>query len=300
MFIKYGFCGYPGPTPFFNRMIMEDGTIHPIDDAYLFAFTGSTDLNHAFVSNGSRVSVVKDNVAEVHIRIPFLTTRTLFCYRLFASYSNPNGTLIDIEFEYDVSTEITIQDGYTDFMNQMFYLSNIIFPEDSNFTIPPNITRVYGINFCRSMFQGCTIQNFPRSFTLMPKLYWVAETFCYAMFLSSNFGTALPAGFNLPGIIEWEDSAPYLNYCGAMFTNCTQLIGLPRNFKFTENTPPRQSQSDIYIQMFYNCSNLRPGTSDSVALHFPFQSIDCFGGTCPITPSSPTAGSTVYIQVAEW
>lgn len=300
MFIKYGFCGYAAPTPFFNRFVMNDGTVYPIDDPYLFAFTGINSPNHPIISNGQTVNITKNNVAEVHVRIPIEPINNLFCAQLFRLYQNPAGTLMDVELIYDESVEITIPNGYNDFFNAMFYGSNIRFPEDSKFTIPANITRIIGEGFCRSMFQNCTIQNFPNSFTFMPKLYNVSDTFCFAMFYNANFGPALPSGFNLPGIIEWDaGTSRNLQYCVSMFDSCTNLVGLPRNFKLTENAPPRSADSSIFAQMFINCTNLRNDLANGVMLYFPYPSTNCFGGTCPVTPTSPTAGSTVYVSMAE-
>jgi hypothetical protein len=53
--------------------------------------------------------------------------------------------------------------------------------------------------------------------------------------------------------------------------------------------------SDFLYYCWYNCTLLKAdGYTEDI--YFKYAASDAFGGTCPITPDSPTAGSSVAVN----
>ena len=101
--------------------------------------------------------------------------------------------------------------------------------------------------------------------------------------------TSMPVGFNLPTGITTIGSF----FIYGTWNNCTSLTSMPSGF----NIPSGITTAGFspFYQTWYNCTLLKAdGYTENI--DFDYASTDTFGGTCPITPDSPTAGSSVAVN----
>jgi len=96
--------------------------------------------------------------------------------------------------------------------------------------------------------------------------------------------TSMPIGFNIPsGLPSGSNSIGY------SWMDCTSLTSMPAGFNIPSNWT-----GDLPLT-WYNCTNLKAdGYTEDI--YFNTTSNNAFGGTCPITPDSPTAGSSVAVN----
>jgi hypothetical protein len=82
----------------------------------------------------------------------------------------------------------------------------------------------------------------------------------------------------------------FLSYC---WCGCTSLSSMPSGFNLP--TGITGVGYGFLYYCWYDCASLRAdGYTEDI--YFKYASIQTFGGTCPITPDSPSAGSSVAVN----
>ena len=189
----------------------------------------------------------------------------------------------------------------TAFCQDMFQGCTSLTHFNNEFNLPENITHiatVFGNSFCRNMFLSClNLTILPDNFNLPQTINYVAGgNFCTSMFQSCSSLTKLPTNFSLKLSITFCGSG----FCSLMFSGCSLLSSINSNFELPNIVT--LVGASFMNNAFQNCTNL---TSDSPSENLAFPpnptstsayAVGCFGGTCPITPDSPTPLSSVPIK----
>ena len=159
----------------------------------------------------------------------------------------------------------------------------------AGFNIPTGITTV-GDSFLSGCWGNCTsLTSMPAGFNIPTGITSVGRWFLDNCWSSCSSLTSMPSGFNLPTGITTVGNQ-FLNFCWA---NCTSLTTMPSGFNLP--TGITSVGSGFLEQCWYNCTLLNAdGYTENI--YFPYNSTNTFGGTCPITPDIPTAGSSVAVN----
>ena len=117
----------------------------------------------------------------------------------------------------------------------------------------------------------------------------VGNYFLYSCWDGCAALTSMPAGFNIPtGITSVGDYFLYECWGG-----CTSLSSMPAGFNLP--TGITTVGDDFLRYCWYDCKLLKAdGYTEDI--YFKYAAPGAFGGTCPITPDSPTAGSSVAVN----
>ena len=145
----------------------------------------------------------------------------------------------------------------------------------------------YFLAFC---WYNCTsLSSMPSGFNLPTGITTVGYNFLYGCWYNCKSLTSMPSGFNLPTGITTVGS-DFLREC---WRDCTSLSSMPSGFNLP--TGITTVGSDFLYRCWYNCTLLNnDGYTEDI--YFKYASSNTFGGTCPITPDSPTAGSSVAVN----
>jgi len=204
-------------------------------------------------------------------------------------YSCWNGctSLTSMPSGFNIPTGITSVGG--DFLNDCWYGCTSLTSMPSGFNLPTGITSVggYFLSYC---WGKCTsLSSMPSGFNLPTGITTVGNYFLSYCWQNCTSLTSMPSGFNIPtGITSVGGS--FLRSC---WDGCTSLTSMPSGF----NLPTGITTVGNYFvaQCWYNCKLLNAdGYTENI--YFKYASIQTFGGTCPITPDSPTAGSSVAVN----
>jgi hypothetical protein len=147
-----------------------------------------------------------------------------------------------------------------------------------------------GNNFLYSCWYGCTsLTSMPVGFNLPTGIKTAGSFFLYSCWYNCKALTSMPSGFNLPTGITTVGNF-FLRYC---WYSCTSLTSMPSGF----NLPTGIKTAGNYFldYCWYGCTLLKAdGYTENI--DFDYASTNTFGGTCPISPDSPTAGSSVAVN----
>ena len=175
------------------------------------------------------------------------------------------------------------------FLYACWYSCTSLSSMPAGFNLPTGITTV-GSWFLASCWQGCTsLSSMPSGFNLPTRITTVGGNFLYSCWRGCTSLSSMPAGFNLPtGITSVGDN--FLSNC---WRDCTSLTSMPTGFNIP--TGITSVGSNFLYYCWYNCTLLNnDGYTEDI--YFPYAASNAFGGTCPITPDSPTAGSSVAVN----
>ena len=144
--------------------------------------------------------------------------------------------------------------------------------------------------FLVSLFRGCTsLTSLPSDFNLPTNITSTGDGFLYTCFSNCTSLTSMPSGFNLPTGIT-SIGGTFLGFC---WSGCTGLTSMPMGFNMP--TGITSSGTNFLYRCWYDCTLLKAdGYTEDI--YFKDAATDAFGGTCPITPDSPTAGSSVAVN----
>jgi hypothetical protein len=145
----------------------------------------------------------------------------------------------------------------------------------------------YFLCFC---WFGCTsLSSMPSGFNLPTGITSVGSSFLAYCWNNCTSLSSMPSGFNLPtGITSVGSSFLYECWYG-----CTALTSMPSGFNIP--TGITTVGSNFLSNCWYNCTLLKAdGYTENI--YFKYAASNTFGGTCPITPDSPTAGSSVAVN----
>ncbi len=147
-----------------------------------------------------------------------------------------------------------------------------------------------GNNFLRSCWRGCTsLTSMPSGFNIPTGITSVGDSFLYYCWRDCTSLTSMPSGFNIPTGITTVGN----NFLASCWQNCISLSSMPAGF----NLPTGITSVGNYFlsTCWYDCTLLNAdGYTEN--RDFPYSASNAFGGTCPITPNSPTAGSSVAVN----
>ena len=149
---------------------------------------------------------------------------------------------------------------------------------------------IIGNNFLYYCWFGCTsLTSMPSGFNLPTGITSVGNNFLYNCWYGCTSLSSMPSGFNLPtGITSVGDYFLYYCWCG-----CTSLSSMPVGFNLP--TGITSVGNGFLRECWYDCTLLNnDGYTEDI--YFKHASSNTFGGTCPITPDSPTAGSSVAVN----
>ena len=202
------------------------------------------------------------------------------CWRDCTSLSSmPSG--------FNLPTDITSVGSY--FLSNCWRDCTSLSSMPSGFNLPTGITSVgnYFLYFC---WYGCTsLSSMPSGFNLPTGITSVGSYFLSNCWQNCTSLISMPSGFNLPTGITSVGSY-FLYFC---WYGCTSLSSMPSGF----NLPTGITSVGNYFLSYcwYDCALLKAdGYTEDI--YFPYSSNQTFGGTCPITPDSPTAGSSVAVN----
>ena len=153
-----------------------------------------------------------------------------------------------------------------------------------------NLGTTIGDFFLCYCWRGCTsLTSMPSGFNLPTGITSVGDNFLAYCWYDCTSLSSMPSGFNLPtGITSVGGS--FLRYC---WLGCTSLTSMPVGFNLP--TGITSVGSNFLYQCWWNCTLLKAdGYTEDI--YFKYAASDAFGGTCPITPDSPTAGSSVAVN----
>ena len=229
---------------------------------------------------GSYTNVVTTYYASIHYRKKGNT-----------SWSTLNSTgqmVVDSTGEWEVANNWTKSGN--DCLTHSYYgitainsCTSVYFNETSLGTTVGN----YFLYFC---WLACTsLTSMPVGFNLPTGITTVGSGFLYSCWESCISLTSMPYGFNIPtGITTVGD---YFLY--SCWYSCTSLTSMPSGFNLP--TGITTVGNNFLSTCWYNCTLLKAdGYTENI--HFGYASTSTFGGTCPITPDSPTAGSNVAVN----
>ena len=159
----------------------------------------------------------------------------------------------------------------------------------TGFNLPTGITSVGG-NFLYYCWCDCTsLTSMPSGFNLPTGITSVGSGFLYQCWRDCTSLSSMPSGFNLPTGITTVGS-DFLYSC---WDGCTSLTSMPSGFNLP--TGITSVGGNFLAYCWYDCTLLKAdGYTENI--DFPYSASDAFGGTCPITPDSPTAGSSVAVN----
>jgi hypothetical protein len=159
----------------------------------------------------------------------------------------------------------------------------------SGFNLPAGITSV-GNNFLYYCWLGCTsLTSMPSGFNIPSGITTVGNDFLNGCWYGCTSLSSMPSGFNLPtGITSVGDRFLYSCWLG-----CTFLSSMPSGFNLPTGIT---SVGDNFLNgCWYDCTLLKAdGYTENI--YFKYAASNAFGGTCPITPDSPSAGSSVAVN----
>ena len=159
----------------------------------------------------------------------------------------------------------------------------------TGFNLPTGITSV-GNNFLFACWNGCvSLSSMPVGFNLPTGITTVGGGFLANCWNGCISLSSMPTGFNLPtGITSVGDSFLYFCWCG-----CTSLTSMPSGFNLP--TGITSVGNNFLNYCWCDCTLLKAdGYTENI--YFKYAASNAFGGTCPITPDSPTAGSSVAVN----
>ena len=147
-----------------------------------------------------------------------------------------------------------------------------------------------GDYFLYHCWHGCTsLTSMPSGFNLPTGITTVGRYFLVSCWEGCTSLTSMPSGFNLPTGITSVGSN-FLYFC---WSGCTSLTSMPIGFNIP--TGITSVGSEFLDYCWYNCTLLNnDGYTEDI--YFKYAAYNAFGGTCPITPNSPTAGSSVAVN----
>jgi len=162
------------------------------------------------------------------------------------------------------------------------------------FNLPTGITTV-GSDFLDSCWRDCTsLSSMPSGFNLPTGITTVGDYFLLSCWNGCSSLTSMPSGFNIPTGITSVGSF-FLDNC---WRNCTSLSSMPSGFNLP--TGITTVGSFFLSACWYDCALLK---ADGYTENIDFPDVsgggyasNTFGGTCPITPDSPKAGSSVAVN----
>ena len=144
--------------------------------------------------------------------------------------------------------------------------------------------------FLYQCWLGCTsLSSMPVGFNLPTGITSVGSQFISNCWYGCTSLSSMPAGFNLPTGIT-SVGGYFLSSC---WYGCTSLSSMPAGF----NLPTGITSVGGYflVHCWNNCTLLNnDGYTENI--DFKYDATNAFGGTCPITPDSPTAGSSVAVN----
>ncbi len=147
-----------------------------------------------------------------------------------------------------------------------------------------------GNYFLYACWRDCaSLSSMPSGFNLPAGITSVGDYFLAYCWRDCTSLSSMPAGFNIPaGITSVGD-----RFLGSCWYGCTSLSSMPVGF----NLPTGITSVGNYFlyDCWYNCKLLNnDGYTEDI--YFKYAATDAFGGSCPITPDSPTAGSSVAVN----
>ena len=146
-----------------------------------------------------------------------------------------------------------------------------------------------GNHFLYNCWRGCSsLTSMPVGFNLPTGITNAGSNFLTYCWYGCTALTSMPAGFNLPtGITSVGNDFLYQCWMG-----CTSLSSMPSGF----NLPTGITASPGFLTYcWYDCTLLNAdGYTEDI--YFKYAAYNAFGGTCPITPDSPKAGSSVAVN----
>jgi len=164
----------------------------------------------------------------------------------------------------------------------------------AGFNLPSGITSV-GNGFLYSCWRDCTsLSSMPSGFNLPTGITTVGDYFLLSCWRNCTSLSSMPSGFNLPTGITTVGSF-FLDNC---WESCTSLTSMPSGFNIP--TGITSVGSFFLATCWYDCALLK---ADGYTENIDFPDVsgggyasNTFGGTCPITPDDPTAGSSVAVN----
>jgi len=147
-----------------------------------------------------------------------------------------------------------------------------------------------GNNFLFQCWRECTsLSSMPTGFNLPTEITTVGDRFLYYCWYGCTSLTSMPVGFNLPTGITTVGRL----FLGSCWDGCTSLSSMPSGFNLP--TGITSAGRDFLNYCWHNCTLLKAdGYTENI--DFKYNTYNTFGGTCPITPDSPTAGSSVAVN----
>jgi hypothetical protein len=194
---------------------------------------------------------------------------------------------------FNIPTGITSVGG--DFLNSCWRGCTSLSSMPAGFNIPTGITGVVGVGFLYRCWESCTsLTSMPVGFNLPTGITSVGSGFLSYCWQNCTSLSSMPSGFNIPtGITTVGDY--FLSNC---WRNCTSLTSMPSGFNLPSGITT--VGIDFLFYCWYDCTLLK---ADGYTENIDFPDVsrvgyasDAFGGTCPISPDSPTAGSSVAVN----
>jgi hypothetical protein len=147
-----------------------------------------------------------------------------------------------------------------------------------------------GDYFLYRCWRDCTsLSSMPSGFNLPTGITSVGNDFLAGCWSNCTSLSSMPSGFNLPTGIT---SVGYF-FLDSCWSGCTSLSSMPTGF----NLPSEITSVGGYFLYYcwYDCTLLKAdGYTEDI--YFKYAASNAFGGTCPITPDSPSAGSSVAVN----
>jgi hypothetical protein len=180
------------------------------------------------------------------------------------------------------------------FLASCWYGCSSLTSMPAGFNIPTGITSV-GAWFLYYCWYGCSsLTSMPSGFNLPSGITTVGDGFLYYCWRGCTSLSSMPSGFNIPtGITTVGDD--FLSNC---WRNCTSLTSMPSGFNLPSGITT--VGIDFLFYCWYDCTLLK---ADGYTENIDFPDVsgvgyasNAFGGTCPISPDSPTAGSSVAVN----
>lgn len=147
-----------------------------------------------------------------------------------------------------------------------------------------------GNYFLYACWNGCTsLSSMPSGFNLPTGITSVGSSFLNSCWLGCTSLTSMPSGFNIPSGITTVGN-DFLNGC---WYGCRSLSSMPSGFNLP--TGIISAGSNFLRECWWDCTSLKAdGYTEDI--YFKYYATNAFGGTCPITPDSPSAGSSVAVN----
>jgi len=159
----------------------------------------------------------------------------------------------------------------------------------AGFNLPSGITGV-GSNFLALCWGGCTsLTSMPSGFNIPTGITSIGSSFIQSCWFGCSSLTSMPSGFNIPtGITSVGDNFLYQCWYG-----CSSLTSMPSGFNLPSGIT--SAGSNFLYYCWYDCTLLKAdGYTENI--YFKYYAESAFGGTCPISPDGPSAGSSVAVN----